>query len=181
MNVSPIMAEIWRVRPVTVLDLGCGIGAYGLLCREMLDIGQGRLYPTAWVTNIIGVEGFIQYNNPVHSFFYNTVLYEDFTKEAYNNFDLVLMIDCLEHIPKDQGHALLDRLLESNKRVIVSCPTGANYVEQGAVFGNEFERHRAHWTADDFELRGGRIIHNGVCVVASIRGQGKGTDNLWLR
>lgn len=181
LNVSPIMAEIWHVRPTSILDLGIGVGLYGAMCRELLDIGQERLYPKDWVTNIIGVEGFPEYRNPAHEYFYNSVFYEDFTKTPYKGFDLVLMIDSLEHINKVRGHFMLDQLLHDNKRVIVSCPTGKHYVEQGAVFGNEFERHRAHWTADDFEVRGGRILHSGVCVVASIRGQGKGTDNLWIK
>lgn len=180
-NVSPIMCEIWRLRPASIIDIGCGVGSYGSLCRQLLDIQQERLYPKQWTTNIVGVEGFKDYKNPIHDYFYNSVMYEDFTQHTYKGYSLCLLLDSLEHIPKECGHKLLDQLLKDNKHVIVACPTGANYVEQSAVFGNEMERHRAHWTPDDFELRGGRIIHHQVCVVASIRGQGRGTDNLWIR
>jgi hypothetical protein len=180
-NITPIMNEVWRLGPSSVLDLGIGMGMYGMLCRQLLDIGQRRLDPKQWTTLIVGVEGFTEYKNPLHDYAYSSVMYEDFTKGDYKGFDLVLMIDSLEHIEKSVGHTLLDRLLQNNKRVIVSCPTGENYLEQGAVFGNEFERHRAHWTEDDFELRGGRTLHKGICIVSSIRGEGAGRDNLWIR
>lgn len=181
MNVSPVMAEIWRIRPTRILDLGVGIGKMGMLCRELLDISEGRLYPKDWVINIVGVEGFKGYENPLHTYFYNGVLHEDFSAGLYRDFDCILMIDCLEHIPKDRGHALLDLLLQHNKYVIVSCPVGENYVEQGEVFGNPYEVHRARWEEDDFSLRRGRTLYKGVCIVSSIRGQGRGTDNLWIR
>lgn len=173
-NITPIMGEILRSQPKRILDLGIGFGKYGVLCREYLDIEQGRLHKWHWETHITGVEGFVKYKNPNWEQ-YSRVLVEDFSKYAnyanYQNFDLVLMIDSLEHIDKQDGMALLMTLLQNNKRVIVSCPTGTNYLEQGAVNGNEYERHRAHWRESDFKNLGGRTVYSGVCVVSSIKGQ----------
>jgi hypothetical protein len=170
-NITPIMLEVARCRPKSILDLGIGFGKYGVLCREMLDIEPYNLSQESWQTNIIGVEGFEKYRNPCWQL-YSSVMVHDFTQnyESYKGFDLVLMIDSLEHVEKGVGSKILDTLLMNNKRVIVSCPTGKCYVEQGAVHGNEFERHRAHWTPDDFDIRAGKVLHNGVCIVSSLKG-----------
>lgn len=172
------MLEVARLQPKSIIELGSGWGAYALLCRQLLDIEPGRLDRKDWQTQIVGVEGFIQYRNPVHDYAYTEMRYEDFTKHSYAGYDLALMVDSLEHVEKSVGHKLLDDLLTLNKHVIVSCPYGQNYLPQGDVHGNPFERHRAHWLPEDFEVRGGRILSTDICVVASIRGQ-KG--NPWRR
>lgn len=171
-SISAIMKEVCRLRPKKVLDLGVGWGKYGVLCREMLDIEAGRLNKEEWTTAIIGYEGFEKYRNPIHDYAYDAVYYMNFLDAMpHANHDVVLMIDSLEHIDKPAGQFFLDHLLKRNKHVIVSCPTGQYYMEQGAVNGNEFERHRAHWEPVDFEVRGGKILYQGVCVVASMKGQ----------
>jgi 2-polyprenyl-3-methyl-5-hydroxy-6-metoxy-1,4-benzoquinol methylase len=175
-NLSPIVNEVVRLRPHSILDLGIGYGKYGSLLREYLDVAQYRIAPHAWRVDIIGVEGFADYKNPMWDL-YSQVRLEDFTEHYanavdYGGFDLVLMIDSLEHIDKPLGHTILDTLLQNNKRVIVSCPDCTNHMfRQEAVNGNELERHRAFWTKEDFEVRGAKIIHSGVCVVASLKGK----------
>lgn len=169
-NITPIMREVVRLNPISILDLGCGVGAYGVLCRQYLDIQAGRLHPNEWTKIICGVEGFKDYANPCWDM-YTTMSTEDFSEglTAYVDFDLVLMIDSLEHLDGETGAKVLEHLLTYNKHVIVSCPTGNGYQPQGAVNSNEYERHRHHWSAADMEIRGGRIIStDGPCFVASI-------------
>lgn len=174
-NLSPIVTEISLRQPKKVLDLGIGVGKYGMLAREYLDIGAGRIKPHTWQTLIVGVEAFDPYRNDVWSWAYDVVHPCDFSNQIcysdYRDFDLVLLIDSLEHIEKSAGTDLLTHLLMHNRRVIVSCPTGVHYREQGAVNGNEYERHRAHWTEADFTLLGGKTLHKGVCIISSIKGQ----------
>lgn len=33
------------------------------------------------------------------------------------------------------------------------------------MYGNEFERHRAHWQPQDFLAMGGQELYRGVCTV----------------
>ncbi len=172
-NIGPVVREALRLRPSSILDLGIGVGAYGLLLRQYLDIAQGRLHPDEWEVIISGVEGFEKYRNPVWDM-YTHVEIANFAEPEqavrYGGNDLVLMTDSLEHLDQRTGAWLLDSLIEQNKHVIVSVPVGANYMEQTAFLGNGLEVHRHKWEENDFVVRGATIIHRGVCVVASIPG-----------
>jgi len=134
-----------------------------------LDIEPGRIHKEDWRTRIVGVEGFEGYRNPLWDV-YTAVHVENFTEAMYGGYDLVLLIDSLEHVEKSEGLALLNGLRQRNKNVLVSCPFGTNYHEQGAANGNELERHKAHWTPQEFAFMGGQILHEGICVVALLKG-----------
>lgn len=169
-NIPYIIRAAQQIDPLSVLDLGCGSGKYGVLLREYLDIAQGRPFRKDWAVKIDGVEGFREYVNELHAAVYDNVHVETFGDPGhhwrYCNYDLVLMIDSLEHLDRHHGEALLSSLRKYNKHVIVSCPWGASYLAQGAVYGNELERHRAHWHPNDFRSMGAKILHTGVCCVA---------------
>lgn len=160
-NISPIVSEVIRLMPRTVIELGVGRGLFGNAIRNYL---QGA--------RIFGVEGFKQYRNLMWGA-YTRVDIEDFREhvEKYAGFDLVLMIDSLEHVEREQAERMLTALITANKHVIVSVPEG-NY-PQGAAHGNELERHLSTWYAADFEQFGGVVIHKGVCSVVSIPGHAK--------
>jgi hypothetical protein len=169
-NVPSIMNEIVRLQPKSICELGIGFGKYGVLCREALEAVNGKCRPGEWERLIIGYEAFPRYNNPCWEM-YNVVITEDFTKctSAIAMHDVVLMIDSLEHLEKDQARIFLDTLVRSNRQVIVSVPIG-NW-PQGAVFGNEFERHRSIWTGEEeFANYDYRVLHRGICLVVSIKG-----------
>lgn len=167
-GVSAIMDEIDRLAPKSVLDLGVGFGKYGVLCRELLDARHGRCRPEQWQTRIVGYEAHRAYVNPCWHV-YTCVIENDFTKYAARGFDLVLMIDSLEHLEPNVGKRYLWELVHQNKQVIVSVPNGL--MEQGEVYGNAFEAHK--WTfngTEEFEQYEFKLIHQSVCTVVSIKG-----------
>ena len=173
-GVSDIMGEIERLCPRSVLDLGCGFGKYGVLCRELLDARHGRCRPEQWATKIVGYEAHRAYVNPCWQV-YETVVQQDFTKHAARGFDLVLMIDSLEHLEPNIGKRYLWELVHFNKQVIVSVPNGL--MEQGEVYGNAFEAHK--WTfngVEEFQGYDFKLIHQSVCTVVSIKGAVKGAN-----
>lgn len=168
-NVSPIMAEIDRLQPAGVCELGIGFGKYGVLAREVLDAKHGRVRHEDWKTPIVGVEGFEGYNNPLWVA-YNEVHIKDI-REWYSvvlGWPLVLMVDSLEHIEKLEAYTILGHLVQNNNRVIVSVPIGV--CPQGAVFDNELEKHRSSWWPEDFGQYNAKVLHSGVCHVVSIKG-----------
>lgn len=112
---------------------------------------------------------------------YTAVIAGDFTDPAVASFDgglrgwdMVLMLDSLEHLPWEVGSVFLDRLVQHNRCVIVSVPMGLS--EQGAVHGNEFERHRTTFNAGErqFEQYTRRVLHRGYSWVFAIEG---GSEN----
>jgi hypothetical protein len=167
-NLSPIINELVKLQPRKLLDLGVGFGKYGALAREYLDIAQTRIHPDDWEVQIDGVEGFEPYRTSPLWNAYNTISMEDIREhyKEYTGYDMVFFIDALEHIERPLGDTILDTLLFNNKHLIVSCPSF--FHPQGTVNGNELETHRAQWNEEDFTVRGGKIIHRGVCNVAHI-------------
>lgn len=168
--ISDITAEIVRLSPKRVLDLGVGFGMYGAICRNYLDGMHGRCAPCAWEVNIDGVEAHSGYRNACW-WAYDHVFVQDFLAYASRGYDLVLMIDSLEHLEPEVGRRFLARLVEVNSQVIVSVPNGP--MEQGAAHGNEYERHL--WTfngTEEFTPYNFKLIHQSLCTVVSIEGNG---------
>ena len=66
--------------------------------------------------------------------------------------DVVLMIDLLEHLTKEDGIALLQKLQSVAKRILVWLPLGI--CEQEEYDGNVFQRHLSTWTAEELESLG---------------------------
>jgi hypothetical protein len=63
-------------------------------------------------------------------------------------YDLILMIDVIEHMHKDEGTKLLQRVANNCKYFLVSTPMG--YVEQDESNGNKNEKHLSGWVPEDF-------------------------------
>lgn len=157
--VSPVISDAWqrtwgsgRLAPdytLNVLDCGIGNGFWGLACRQWLA-GPGRpLY-------MMGVEGWEAYRGPAWQF-YDYVWVSRIEHYLQRNpharadrFDVILLLDVLEHFDKPQGHEIL-RLLRSRLRPGGSLYVGtpAVFIEQGAHEGNELEEHRSLWTPED--------------------------------
>lgn len=169
-NMAPICKEIHRLQPWLVMDCGVGAGKYGVLCREVLDGIWGRLQPKDWTHKICGVEAHGPYRNPAWGA-YDWVKVCDFTEESITDFDLVLMIDSLEHLEPEQGRAFLAGLVARNKHVIVSVPNGPMPCDE-PVYGNAYERHLATYYGHEFNAYMHTVLHRGLCLVVSIDGNG---------
>jgi len=164
-QISVLMHVIDQLAPKSILEIGVGFGKWGVLCRELLEIGHGQQYPKErWTAKIHGIEIFSDYRNPIWSYVYDEVFVEDAKKRLERDeqtYDLVMCLDVIEHFPKEEGRALLNLMLSRGKSVLLSSPLG--FTEQGAVFGNEHERHLSGWGKEDFE----GIPHHFVNVVST--------------
>lgn len=151
--ISTIVHRAIGLAPASVLDLGIGYGKYGVLLREYLGQNLDRSL------RLIGVEGFPGYESARWSV-YDAIRREDFSDDSkwadYSGFDLVLMVDSLEHLDMVRGRLLLRELIAHNKTILVSVPNGVS--PQGAYKGNNLECHRATWTREDLLGCGGRIL-----------------------
>lgn len=161
-NVAPTVWDIVLNFPATVsvLDLGCGFGIYGAAIRQWRNAGVTR------EATIVGVEGWVKYQNPCwghYNAIHNCTIDEYFkVRNKGQKFDVVLLNDVLEHFDKPAGAALLDKCkaaLNTPGRFYVTTP--GIWMPQEACYGNELERHRSLWTSEDLVDRGFKIIEHG--------------------
>lgn len=149
--VPNILDNVQMEMPQSILDIGIGFGKYGLLLREIVDVAYERYFPEEWIIKIDGVEAFSNYINPVHKHIYDNVLQGDIAHVIHNvqNYDVILLIDVLEHFSKNEGKKLIKNiLLRTNKALIISTPI---YPEpQEEYQGNKFEEHKSRWYLTDF-------------------------------
>lgn len=141
----PIVHAIIAFDPRHVLDVGPGWGKYGLACREYLaeletldavEVPQGR-YPT-------------------QDAIYGSIFVGDIRlapEQFFLPYDLVLLIDVIEHLPLNDGHELLSRIQRAGPAVMVATPT--RFFEQH-VESNPHETHLSFW--DGAEISPHRVV-----------------------
>jgi hypothetical protein len=140
-NIPTIVRIVQRLRPHAVLDIGVGMGKFGLLTREYLagDTGQSAIV-------VDGIEGFEGYVTDIQRAIYDELFIADVREFDFRatDYDLYLMVDVIEHFGKEEGHRLL---ADMGGTVLVSTPKEdyrAHYEH------NPLEDHHSHWTVDDF-------------------------------
>ena len=151
-NIEPVIELLTDLHPRRVLEVGIGHGKYGVLLREYLEINFDRLQRSQWKVELIGIEAFEDYHNPLWEYAYDRVIVEDVRRVDFaglGRFDCCLLLDVIEHFEHKEGRSLLERLLKSCECVIVSTPL--EFHAQGAVLGNEYERHRSLWRRQDYQ------------------------------
>lgn len=152
--------------PKSVLDMGSGFGKFGVLCREYLELWDGR-QKYEFERRIDCVEIFQQYITPLHKYVYNNVYNENILDIAHKlevNYDLILLIDVLEHFEKKDGFHLLKTLLHNHGCVLVSTPKKPT--PQKDAFGNVYETHRSEWSAHELASVGSStFVRDDVSVI----------------
>lgn len=150
-QLNEIAELIMRLAPKSVLDIGTGFGKFGVLSREYLDVWRERTEKKDWKIRIDGIEAFPSNLSSLHSFVYDKIYIGEASKvlnEIQTEYDLILLIDILEHFEKEQGFEILRRCQAVARNTIVSTPKDIR--AQGAVHGNPFEEHKAQWRKRDF-------------------------------
>ena len=123
-HISKIMEMIISVDPKSVLDMGSGFGKFGVLCREYLELWDGR-QKYEFNRRIDCVEVFQKYISPLYEYVYDNVYNNNILEVAPKldiKYDLILLIDVLEHFEKNDGVNLLKTLLANNECILVSTP-----------------------------------------------------------
>jgi hypothetical protein len=140
-----------ELSPTSILEIGVGMGKYGLIIREQLEVARGRLHPTDWIIRIDGIEAFPDYHNPIHDWVYNKIWWGDALEllpKLADSYDVFLAVDVIEHLIKEEGQKVLRWALDHTKYSVISTPR--YYWTQEAMFGNLYEQHRSLWRPRDF-------------------------------
>ena len=144
-NLPRLINVLMQRKPESILDVGPGYGKFGFLAREYLDDFERRV-------RVDAVEVFPDYLERVGWSPYDEVIWGNFLEVPLERrYDLVLMIDVLEHFTKADGYRALYRALSVGKEVLISTPIG---YEQGECHGNVHEAHLSEWTVEDFTSHG---------------------------
>lgn len=131
----------------SILDLGIGMGKYGYLAREYVDFyGPQNYHKDSWKLLLHGVEIFEDYRNPLWQFYDNVFIQNIKDFEPKLKYDLIIMIDVLEHFTKDEGLMILKKYQACANRMLVSYHNS----EQGPVKGNQYEEHKSKWSPENF-------------------------------
>ena len=153
-SVLNLVDDLLKREGVTsILDIGCGFGKYGVLLRERMDVRFKRYKRKDWITRIDCVEGYLDYISPIHEYVYDKI-YVDKIEDIIDNlrlYDVVLMIDCLEHLEKFQGEELLPMLDNLSQKMLILSFPNIYQAKAGADWDNTLERHRCLWTQEDVE------------------------------
>jgi hypothetical protein len=145
--------------PARVLDVGIGFGKYGFLFREYLDVarrGDGGGRPRVTVD---GIEAHAPYVTRLQREIYDEIHVGDALTvlPALDPYDLVFAADVLEHFRPADGRSFLDACAaRATLGTLVVTPV--RHLPQGPRFGNDYERHRSHWTAGDFARHRGADV-----------------------
>lgn len=138
-SVPGVMHLAISVDPQVVVDVGPGYGKYGLMCREYL--------PNLQVLQAVEVE---EGRLPTQDAIYDHIVTKSVLHVAppyWGNVELVLLIDVIEHMSKEQGKRLLRTWMDAGCSVIVSTP---KIFEEQHDDHNPYEEHVSLWTWEDF-------------------------------
>lgn len=149
-----VLAMVDQVPHRTVLDVGPGYGKYGLLLMEYLNVKPELI-------DAVEAEGsYVEKHRLDRHPWYGTVLggvdVLDLTPKRLAHYDVVLMIDVIEHIDKAKALALLDRIVG---HVVIATPV--DFFEQH-VHGVPSEDHVSHWTAEDFDPKRIQVCYENI-------------------
>ncbi len=158
-QIPGIIHLIKKLKPASVLDIGKGFGKYGFLIHEYAGIDNKKKIDHSFTLkelssiNIDAVEADESLMLPYLKDIYNNIYFGDVTKiyPALPNYDLILMIDVIEHVYKNDALAVLNYFLKNNCKIIIATPK--DFFQQD-LYESDFEKHVSHWTKNDFNKLG---------------------------
>jgi len=131
---------------ITILDVGCGYGVWNLLIRV-----KKRGIPI-----IIGLDIYLPYLQKLKKIkLYNGLVWADARYLPFRSdkpFNITLASEILEHLKKDEGMMVLNRLMHLSNKIIISTPYG--FLRTFGVDNNKYQLHKSSWAPQDFHLKG---------------------------
>ena len=149
LTVAPLILHlVWQVRPldrpIRVVDVGPGHGKYGVLVREYVDADAEVVAIEAWQPYVDDFRLDCFYDDVIVADVLGALDAADGIFSRLAAADVVLMVDVIEHLPKEDALTLLDMI----PGWVVVC-TPRDYFANPADLPHT-EAHISHWTADDF-------------------------------
>lgn len=123
-----------------MLDLGCGPASPIQYCSVSYSLGVDIYKPFIEISQRKGIH---------QDYLVSDVASVNF---ADKSFDAVVLIEVLEHLTKEDGALLLEKIEKwARKKIIITTPNG--YLPQSALSENPYEVHSCGWSVDEFKKR----------------------------
>lgn len=131
-----------------VLEIGCGNNS--LLVRSSMIV-QRKLK----VTGIDIFKPYVDYHNARN--IYQVCYHADITAVEFelDQFDVVVCMDVLEHLTKDEGIKLLSDMTMWARTVIVTTPNG--FIPGVPQDSNKYREHKSGWTTTELRHYGYKV------------------------
>lgn len=140
---SPIWDAIireWIGSGKFIIDFGCGVGQFAAMLYDIKPTNTYTGVDFSKEAIAIAEKRYLPNSTFVCARF------NKLTKELLQGFDIVLILETLEHLPKDEDLQLLSRL-DRNQYIIFTVP---NYISGG--------HYRIFGTLNDVKLRYGKWV-----------------------
>lgn len=149
----PLILDSIPIDCKSLLDVGCGRGIIGALCRIYRSLDR--------VVGLDGFEPYLEFNQ--RAGFYDHTMLRDLNDTPLpfgtQEFEVVTCIEVIEHLERSAGQKLLNELERIGSRVIITTPNIR--FEQNEYDGNTLQRHLSGWNSGDFKSRGYRVYGAG--------------------
>ncbi len=151
-SIPDIINSVVIKQPRTLLDVGIGNGMYGAIVSNYIPSCK-----------IYGIEAFPNYRTPLWNVYTHVNISDVFKTDINDKYDCIIIADVIEHFEKEIGLKVIEKLKEAlNPAGVLLISTPSIFCEQGAVGGNEFERHKSLFTKEDFkDIPGWEILKDG--------------------
>lgn len=173
-QINQVVELITFLGPKRVLDIGVGFGKYGFLCREYLDVSNDAVKEYGHrEIRIEGIEIYPKYITELQKQIYDQIHFGnalEILPGLKEKFDLIMIMDVIEHFTRADGIKLLKIALEKSNSVIISTPKILH--EQGAVYGNINESHLYGWKEEDFRSVSDAFIYPHPEMLIVLLGKG---------
>ncbi|MFN7951855.1 MAG: class I SAM-dependent methyltransferase [bacterium] len=159
-QIGVLVDALVRLEPRTLLDVGVGNGKWGFLAREYLEVFPGKVPYGTRTVRVEGIEAHEPYLGAVHERVYDRIhrgeALEVLAKLDDGSFDVVLLIDILEHMTREVGLAVLEHATRVGRVAIVSVPR--DFKERDEFLGNRYEQHVTPWSMAQLRAAGARTF-----------------------
>ncbi len=139
----------------SVLDLGCGFNSFIEYCKVPYSVGVDLHEPSIEESKEKGI--------------HTKYIKADISKVEFEpkSFDAVIAIAVIEHMPKEDGLALIPKMEKwARKKVIISTPNG--FIRHEAIHNNPLQVHISSWKTNEFRDLGFKV--NGAFGWKPLRG-----------
>ena len=145
--------------------------------KSILDVGCGKGRPMAFLNRqhaffAVGIDVFRPYLLEAEALTaYDALVQGDVRRLPFRprSFDIVLLIEILEHLERADGLALIKVMEQiARRQVVISTPVGEH--EQHEFDSNPWQEHRHIWEPQELRALGYRVYGHGLRNLGGLSG-----------